>query len=94
MPFDCHLRPSFHHLPPLSPGHAHAEGVDEQLGEADDLQTRADERRRDDVVDEEGAVVGQEDAAPAVSLTLGLHRPLDERTRADVTRDTGAESDT
>ena len=72
------------------PGHAHAEGVDEQLREADDLQAGADEGGRDDVVDEEGAVVGQEDTFPAVRLTLRLDGPLHERPGTDNKREGGS----
>lgn len=43
-------------------GHAEAKGVDRQRRHAEQLHGRADQAGGDDVVHEEGAVVGEEDA--------------------------------
>lgn len=48
-------------------GHAEAEGVDRQRRHAEQLHGRADQAGGDDVVHEEGAVVGEEDAPVAGS---------------------------
>lgn len=47
-----------------SPGEEHPHGVHEELGEPHELEGGPDEGGGDDVVNEEGAVVRQEDAAP------------------------------
>lgn len=43
-------------------GHDHAEGVENEAGQPQELHAVADEGRGDDVVHKEGALVGQEDA--------------------------------
>lgn len=59
-------------------GHDHAEGVEDEAGQPQQLHAVANEGRGDDIVHKEGALVGQEDA-PGEPPGVRAERPERER---------------